>query len=96
MSHGCLNSWHYMLSTICMPMKKHISALAIMFIMHLECSNWRGVAVCEEVGNVKDRCAISILRGPDVVGKLRYSSDVTSRLRAVYSRVLVFNSRACY
>ena len=28
--------------------------------------------------------------------KLRYSSDITLRLRAVYSRVRVFNSRACY
>ena len=33
-------------------------------------NSWRRVAVYKEVGNTKDRYAISVLQGPDVVGHL--------------------------
>ena len=58
---------HYICLVLWMTMKKHISALvymAIAFIMLF------GVQQLERSCSLKDRCAASILQGPDVVGQL--------------------------
>ena len=47
----------------------HHSSCIAMWLPHLvwylECNSWRGVVVYKEVGNVKDRYAITIVRGMD-------------------------------
>ena len=63
-----------------MPMKKHISALvymAIMFIMLFGVQQLERVAMCKEVGNAKDRYAIFIPQGPDVIGHLPQYTSIT-------------------
>ena len=44
---------------------------------YLVCNNWRRVVVCKEIGNTRNRYAIFILQGPDVVEQLRQCSSIT-------------------
>ena len=43
----------------------------------LECNSQRRVAVCKEVGNAKERYAMFIPRGPDVIGHLPQYISIT-------------------